>query len=392
LDVRGVVIKSSSSAMLLALAVGACGGISVAHRHEDSGGTEAQPVVFTRLPVDFRAQCPAQGCTLNLEPSNWSGVWWGCPIEFSLPSFDATTYDFAGRCASSLTVYTKPRFANDESLVSFMDRGTVYDWSDWCTARQVMLGPAGEMLTPSCGGDASDTRLLELHAWDWTAYQAADGSRYRYNVTQGVQSVTVKIETLVSDDTSTLVEGCSRRPSNGGPCDGPGISFPFGPSGVGPAPPPELTRSWLDCDWLHGAAVTDDEIVEQCASALAALEVGDAAPNGRFYRFNADGTLDSIGVRANQSTCRWATVGATPGQLKLFYCGIEPDTRLGSGMIATATDTYEIRAIAGRDYLIWQRYDYQWSYGYTIAVAEPLFHDFCAAATLPACVLGGSAP
>jgi hypothetical protein len=387
--------------MLPALALVACGGMSFEHRPDESGGTEAQPVVFTRLPVDFRAQCPAQGCTLKLQSSNWSGLWSNCQLTKAEATFDPATYDFGARCADSTHDYSVPPSPSDENPVSFIDQGVEYEWWDHCTAQQVMLGPAGEMLTPSCWRDESETRLLELREQDLVSHEAADGSRYRYNVQQLSVGLQVKVNTLASADTSTMVDRCLQKPSWGALCDGPGISFPFGPSGVGPAPPVELTRSWLDCFWVPAFGTTDAEIVSACASALGALEVQDAAPRGQFYRFNAGGTVDLIGVSGSRTTCRLATVGAAVGHLSLFYCSIEPgnslQSPLGTGLIGTATDPYEIRSIAGKDYLIWQRHaDELGSYSptewYTIAVAQPLADDPCATAPLPACVLGEREP
>jgi hypothetical protein len=160
-----------------------------------------------------------------------------------------------------------------------------------------------------------------------------------------------------------------------GYCEPDGVTFPFGPNGVGPPPDARLARTWMVCIASDGS---DEEIVEACANG-----------SSDYRRFRPDGSVDSFGVGGDYARCGQGTVGATANELNLFSCD---GTRLGAGL-AAITSPYELRTIDGNDYLIWyEPTHYGIKLDWVGMAAPELAPDPCAGAAPFACVLSERNP
>jgi hypothetical protein len=320
---------------------------------------------------------------MKLKTTNLSGLWSYCQRSPS-SAFDPATFDFATACVDAMALLQP----TTENWVSFVDQGVDYLWgidSDPCIGRRLLLTPNNEVLEPYCHDGVTQLTELDTSASGPFLHEGSDGNTYLYYSPDGEPYVYPEL--LAAADTPSLVAACSKAPHTGGLCEADGITFPFGPSGVGAPPDERLARTWLLCVPTSDA---DDEIVKACNLSLQ-------TQGADYYRFNADGTFDYFGTTGDNAQydaqCRQATVGATDTELKFFHCVAAASTgngasELGTAQIAAVTTPYELRTIDGSDYLLWYEPD---EYGFElhrVAVAAPdIEPDPCAGAALPACVL-----
>lgn len=371
---RSVVPRCGLVAVMCAVA---CGNESKKDAGEQAaGGTaggQARPVL-SELPVDFRAQCPAGGCTLKLATTELSGIWSPCQ-NGALDAFDPSTFDFAAACAGAIKAYPiLPRPPNGAVSVRFVNHGVAYEWEpdgSTCLVQSLLSTPGGKLLQPFCSSDVSRLTELDPNPAGPVLVNGADGNTYAYYGAPSAGETWIAIDLLVAADTPSLVTACTAAPVVTGRCEADGVTFPFGPNGVGPPPDARLARTWLVCLANDGS---NEEIVQTCALG-----------SSDYRRFRPDGSVDSFGVGGDNARCGQATVGATANELNFFSCDGD---RIARGEIVAVTSPYELRTIDGNDYLIWYEPTH---YGFKldwVGMAEPdVTPDPCAAAGSFACVL-----
>lgn len=226
--------------------------------------------VLSELPVDFRSQCPAAGCTLKLQTPDISGVWSYCGSH-QLPAFDPSTFDFGAACAGAIKEYPVLPRPDSEDNVYFADHGLEYTWgenSSYCTIESLFLTSKSELVIPDCSRGVSEVTGLYFDHAGPLLRNGPDGSVYRYIAVSSAATASVSPVLLATADTPSLAAACIAEPSThfDRRCATDGVTFPFGPSGVGTPPDDRLARTWLLC--YNAISDSDRDIVSACGSAL----------------------------------------------------------------------------------------------------------------------------
>ena len=288
------------------------------------GDVEPGPItvpkkLFTAFPVHLAADCPAEGCGIQLAPLPYDGIWRTCDYAGDPASFDPATVDLAQACATKVT---------DETL-RFVHKGTTMDMGSDCETYTEALEGNGHLAASFCMANGAYLARNEEQT------VLSNGILYSYETTDcdGTCSLTLDLEVLVQQDTTTLSNQCLTLAEQwSAACPIPGVAFPFGPSAVGTQPPALAGTLWIHCDGASADIVTD------CATT-------ETSSYQDVTRFNANGTRDRLYREVDSWTGEFCGMlsGGTSDTLRYFFCG--------DGEVEMGEADWGIQTIAGKDYL-----------------------------------------